>query len=406
MSQHDPVSLTSENFRMSRVRTRRTFRTPHGRAKRVLSGTVVNDITQQEPAYGTYSVTRDVCTDELGFGVDHGLAIEKVNKDLLPINGKHSTSPNTYWEYVEWYWNVNQAFPAHLSVTLPSEGADMATAMARSNPNRSDISLPTFIGEMKDFPATIRQLGKAALLTRKNARNLSRKGQAKEAAGLYLAYRFAIAPLISDLRKIINFQDSVQKRMHELDRLYSKGGLKRRINLSTTSASAVGSTTIATEIGITLTCKTHTMTSVRRWATVRWLPTTKPSFKTDDQKRKLARKLVFGLNAFSLGLTAWELLPWSWLADWFFNVQSLLEAHANTVPATCVHRNLMTYWKTSVSYSRTDAWTSVFRGGDGTTKAESKLRSQPSLSLNSSFPLLSGKQLSILGALSVSKGIR
>lgn len=390
---------------MSRTRTRVTTRTPSGNALRLLSGAIINNVTQAAPAYPTYDVTRYICTDELGFGIDHPLTITKGEKNIRPINGTKFTNSTTFRRYTDWYWEGNLVFPSHISISLPSEGADMATAMSRSNPSRSVISLPTFIGEMKDFPGTIRQLGLAALTLKKRGRNLSRKGKVKEAAGLYLAYRFAIAPLISDLRKIINFQDSVQKRMDELDRLYSKGGLKRRIRLGSSTESVDGTTTIASEMGILLTCKKTTITTVERWATVRWLPTTRPSFNTDDQKRKLARKLVFGLNVFSLGLTAWELLPWSWLADWFFNVQSLLEAHQNTVPATCVHRNLMTHWKTNVSYSRTDLFPE-FQGGDGTMTFESKLRSQPSLSLNSSFPLLSGRQLSILGALSAQKGIR
>lgn len=390
---------------MSRTRVRVQTRTPHGHALRKISGLTINDVTQAAPAYPPYDYTRFTCVDELGFGTDHPLSITKGYSEISPING-FSGTPSTFRSYTDWYWDVNLVFPSHLSITLPSEGADMADAVSRTNPSRSVVSLPTFIGEMKDFPHTIRQLGQAAFTLKKLGRNLSRKGKAKEAAGYYLAWRFAIAPLISDLRKIITFQDSVQKRMDELDRLYSKGGLKRRVNLSSSTTSTSGSTTIASEMSLLLTCRTSTITTVKRWATVRWLPTTRPSFKTDAEKRRLARKLVFGLNIYSLGLTAWELLPWSWLADWFLNVQSLLEAHANTVPAMCVHRNLMTYWKTTVSYTRSDNFYVSFQGGDGTRKTETKLRSQPSLSLNSSFPLLSGRQLSILGALSVSKGIR
>jgi hypothetical protein len=282
----------------------------------------------------------------------------------------------------------------------------MSDLLARTNPGRADISLPTFIGEMKDFPMMIRQEGRLALNLKTLGRNLSRKGKIKEAADAYLGYKFGIAPLLSDLKKIISFQDAVDKRINELDRLYSKGGLRRRVNLWSDTKSSSSTTIIASEFGgsLLLTARVTTITKVKRWGTVRWIPTSPPQFITDSEKKAYARRLVFGLNAFSLGLTAWELLPWSWLADWFLNVQNLLEAHNNTVPAKAVNCCIMTQSDTTSDISRTSH--PEYTGGNATLVRGNRVRSLQTAALNTSLPFLNGSQLSILGALSVSKGIR
>jgi hypothetical protein len=273
----------------------------------------------------------------------------------------------------------------------------MATAMARTNPNRASVSIPTFIAEMKDFPETIRDLGRAALAIRKRKRP-----RGSTAAGHYLTYQFAIAPLISDVKKLLDFQNKVNSRCNELNRLNSKGGLKRRINLSDNSTSSRDTVTIESSLGSVIRTRRDTSTQAKRWATIRWKPVSSLDFPLEQQKRALAARLVGGLNPQSLTTTAWELIPWSWLTDWFLNVQNFLEAHANTVPVTTASKCVMTSWETKRTAVRADSITWV-QGGDASGKTSDKHRYVAGPTLNSSLPFLNGGQLSILAALSINR---
>lgn len=385
---------------MARHREHSAFVHHSGRLERWISGSPIT--TYQE--IDGYKF-RYICDDSLGKSTAHALDIEKYSKAYTLLNGKSGgPPPANQWEYVDYDVYLTRSVPNHISITLPSEGSSASDVLARTNPSRAEVSLPTFIGEMKDFPRMIRQAGRLALGLKTLGRSLARKGLAKEAADAYLGYKFGIAPLISDLRKLLAFQDAVDKRVKELDRLYSKGGLRRRVNLFSKVESTSSTTIVDSSLGFLLSARVMTITSVKRWATVRWIPTSPPEFKTDSEKRQYARDLVFGLNAYSLGLTAWELLPWSWFADWFLNVQNLIEAHANTVPAKAVNCCVMTHTRTTTDYSRTSH--PAFSGGNATLLRETKRRALSSASLNTGLPFLNGNQLSILGALFVSRGTR
>jgi hypothetical protein len=259
---------------------------------------------------------------------------------------------------------------------------------------------------MRDFPSLIRSAGRVALKLKKKARVLKRGKRLKAAADTYLAYKFAINPLISDLQKMMDFQSSTEQRMEELDRLYSKGGMRRRITIASDSTTSSGNLVLDSSLSIIISVAIETITRQRRWATLRWRPTSPRPWKNDKEKQELAQRLVFGLNAHTLTVTAWELLPWSWMIDWFSNTQDYLMAHNNTVPAHAESRCVMTQKETTASHTRNDS-NIGFLGGNASYTRISKARSVGvSASLAAHFPLFTGSQLSILGALSVSKGHR
>jgi hypothetical protein len=126
---------------------------------------------------------------------------------------------------------------------------------------------------------------------------------------------------------------------------------------------------------------------------------------TDDEKLKLARKIVWGFNTIDAA-SLWNAMPWSWLFDWFGSVGDFLDAHRNGVPCeateVCVMTNVeirgnnieylsnpwgakvVPYWKPIHVRKNRDV-------ASGLTA--------PSFHL----PFLSGKQLSILSALAITR---
>jgi hypothetical protein len=76
-----------------------------------------------------------------------------------------------------------------------------------------------------------------------------------------------------------------------------------------------------------------------------------------------ARNLTFGLNSHGALAAAWELTPWSWLADWFSNVGDVIAATNNSVPCTwsnlCYMRKLRSVIHAKPGSHTLEAWVSI-----------------------------------------------
>lgn len=385
-----------------RYRNQETSRPAIGYAKRVSLGKTVLLIQQNSSSVTSTSSV----IDYLGRDTDHNFFLEKSTKSYGNISGRSSLSNTAYSEYKNYDIYFDQSVPAHLNLGFASENSSMTAAMARSNPSRPVVSVPTFLGELKDFPGLIRQAGNLALRIKGKSKNLRRRGRLKEAADAYLAYKFAINPLISDVQKLMDVQSHTQNRMDELDRLYSNGGMRRRITIASGGQPSRTNVVLDSALSAVIRADVDIFTSGQRWCTLRWLPIGRPSYSNDKEKQDLARSLVLGLNAQSLTSTAWNLLPWSWMVDWFSNVGDFIDANNNAVRTVCVGRCTMTHLETSAHYRRSDS-VSWVTGGDAIFTRTSKTRVIGGGSaLEASIPLLNGNQLSILGALGVSRGRR
>jgi len=219
-----------------------------------------------------------------------------------------------------------------------------------------------------------------------------------------LSVQMGWLPLFSDLRKLITFQSSVDQRVQELHRLYDNGGLKRRINLGKFGAQDSASLIVESAAGTLglVIAKRSKATSVERWATVRWKPTSLPKSHSPEELQRQARQLVFGLGNGISAQQAWNAIPWTWLIDWFANVDEFLGAHQNSVPVKAGLVNVMTRTTTTADFKRTDSLGGI-KGGDGTSKLTTKARSQSGGGLSVGLPFLNGRQLSILGALAIQR---
>jgi hypothetical protein len=337
--------------------------------------------------------------------IDNPLAITHVRHNVVPMNGQSTNGSfkNRFYGYVDSSF-LFAVWGSHLTTSIPSDGALASTLLARTNPSRAVVSLPTFIGELKDLPGMVRDAGRLVInFANKSPRQfVSRYGRIRNVGATYLYFQFGLLPFIRDVEKMLDFQNLTSQRVKELQRLYSSSGLKRRMNLAESSAQAHGSGTYTIGNFNNLTYRTSKYTKTKAWGTVRWKPTAPlPGFRDSAQLRRKAFELVSGLNPSAPLLTAWELLPWSWMADWFLGVQNFLEAHNNQVPAIATHVNIMKQTTTTYSVARVDS--QPVTGGTCNSQLESKGRSQPAAFLNTNLPFLSGKQLSILGALAVQR---
>lgn len=341
-------------------------------------------------------IRRDRCDDITGSPkVDHNLAIDHWSYSISPLSGEILVG-NTLTKYESYAPDAyTPGLMSHLVLPSFNNASDGTSVLARSNPSTPVVDVPAFVAELREVPALFEWAGKTLL----------RKG-----ANAFLSYQYGWKPLISDIRKFMDFQSHVDLRTKQLDNLYNNGGLKRRIALGSQSASRI-ITGQQVQLGVSpsVTCDFKITTTRKNWGTARWVPDNVPFRKiprTPEALRAQARKAVFGMSLEAS--TAWELMPWSWLIDWAGNVGDVLNASRNSMGAKCQSCCIMRHYTTDYQFIRTSgpSWLS---GGGGSGRLESKTRQVVSgPQLTASLPFLDGRKLSILGALGIqrTRGIR
>jgi hypothetical protein len=392
---------------MTRIRYRLTPLPGGGNALRTINGSIIANVT--DAPNSTYPAVSHKCTDEVNRrSSDNPLTIIHESRNWIPLNGVRDQGPGSIRKYTEYYptWAKTSIAHEDMSALIPSVGAVALATIARSNPSRPYISVPNFLFELKDLPGMIRDLGRLRIQGRNILNSGPQRIHPKLAANHYLSYTMGWAPLISDLRKLLSFQSQVDKKMRELENLYNNGGIQRRVRLPDWKASKTlsnSSVTIESQLGILFHAKQEKVTTIERWGTVRWSPSSRPLGTYSRLKlQQLARDLTFGMKGIS-AKQVWDAIPWTWLVGWFTNVDDFLQAHDNRIPLTHSLPCVMTRTSTRDEYIRFPGEHPEFTGGQGVTLLETKSRVISAGSLSASIPFLTGRQFSILGALAIQR---
>lgn len=286
---------------------------------------------------------------------------------------------------------INGVHP--VSPSIPSVTATITETQARTNPSRPEVSVPGFLGELRDIPGMLHLKG-----------NAHAKSRSSSSA---VAYNFGWGALISDLLKLADFTEQVDKRLRELEALHSKRGLRRKWTPFDESYAGSSSTAFQTAWSQYISGFTDYVHRTRRWGSVQWVPSV-PFFGTNGDLAALARRTVhgWGIDGGTISATMWNLLPWSWFADYFFNLGDYLDSQRNSVGAIaqigCVMTLRSTTWKqriVSVSSPEISVTPGYFT-------FEQKFRVLASAGLSATVPFLSGGQLVTLASIAQSLGQR
>lgn len=353
--------------------------------------------TQSGPARAT---TWEQCVDSLGKSVGHPLLLRKVTREFKPLNGTLTEGPNTYTAKDFYpYMSLDMEDRVHGPSTLPDVTTATTRLRAGTNPGRATLSLYAAIAELRDLPRMLRT--KMLVQAAKNPKSFGKKGP-RNAGSLYLEWKFGWEPLIRDLSNLMNAVDQIDPRIKEVIALHSNGGLRRRLRLGNSGQMSESGPHFFHTIGTKLFgFKSKSVTTGEMWGTVRWLPSQLPGLITPPPSRKLVYDAITGKSGNHIS-DVWQLLPWSWMGDWFSNMGSFLEAHANRIPCVATEVWIMRHQRTVTSWERADSqlWAA---GGTGSSTYETKERLAGNDSLSVYLPYLNGGQLSILGALASSR---
>jgi len=297
-------------------------------------------------------------------------------------------------------WPYSNYFSHVETDSLP--GMDGTTLAARTNPSRPDLTPLTWLQDIYDVPRMLAGVGK--LLSTPPSRLGS-----NDLANHNLAVRFGWIPLISDVHKVLQTQGRIEKRYKRLRHLYDSGGERRHISIGSTSAQAGPFTTYldgnsffyGTPFGVTA----NSITTKRSWATARWqLNADVPRDPSYTVMNELAWKVANGLTPEGLFQGAWDLMPWSWLVDWFTNIGSHVANLGNSVPASFASGCTMEETKTITTLSPLPSNSKNYTSGGGSVSYVTQRRTPLSFgSISASFPCLSAGDVSVLGSLFVQR---
>ncbi len=363
--------------------------------------------TGTRDVYGSLSITTnptpeisESCADFYGppFGINALTLIKRKTTGGF-LNG---SGGGKSYDNLETYARTTGLIDAPASVQCHTNVSGFATkAAALSNPSRPQINLIQSIGELKDVPRMLRHAGRYLNGTAFKHGN-NGLSAAKEVAAENLAIQFGWAPIISDLAKLAKFEESFTRRTRELQRLSSGRGLTRRIKLYNfgyeAESTASGYAWSNDGVFIYVTYKRSVKT--KSWSVVRWKPTSEIKLIPGSEEHR--RKLL-GLTPSAIPDAAWELLPWSFLVDYFTNVGDYISLTNNHLLAQCQGGSIMTTKRQVTSWDPTSTGSGTFTVSGGSIERVTKLRRAFTpfdfSPISGSFPILSGKQLSILSSL-------
>lgn len=210
--------------------------------------------------------------------------------------------------------------------------------------------------------AELRDLHRLADLSEIPKRLKERTFAIKDMASLHLATEFGIKPLISDIERMLALPDVIAKRVNYLlERQGKPTSFRRRIFID----EDIGYTPSWSLNGTTDPMFTKTLTSTFSRRRVELRSSINHTFEFPNVElptlRKNLTKRLWGLQPTASDL--YNLIPWSWLIDWFTGLGNYLQAiEAVNMNDSLVNYGYLTYISRgevghSVNYSGTYKYT-------------------------------------------------
>lgn len=378
------------------------------------SFTVVGGVNQQQVSYYCSSPRTEKCVDELHKRVRtkrgstrwksggplmlQKNTVTRTNSEFVSVSGGAYRYQGQLCCAVPGMSN-NPSLGSFLTISDAKLRSTGASGIARAKPGGPVMGLGQAVGEARQLPS-IPSLKKAV----KSLQGLGSQ---------YLNVEFGWKPLLNDLRDLLDFQAKIDKAFNQLRRDNGKV-VRRRMTVDKTESSSFSSFTtngtyptlhnlLYSQSANIHKRQTYIKSGARYWfegAFRYWIPNLESPTKAAYIKAHLAG----GIPTPEL---VWELMPWSWLIDWFSNAGDVISNMSLNAA-----ENLVVLY----GYAMGNSWTeesysaqTVLRQGQSiyTTlhlrkEVKARIRASP-FGFGLDLPDLSARQLAILAALGLSR---
>jgi len=336
-----------------------------------------------------------------------------------------SDADSLHWEYVNggpsYFLFKGGVYPQHPDTiswwsaggpgstpTLGSLSAAGATAISRCKPTSPHASLAQALGELREGAPSIPGVRSWENRTRPLLGS---------AGDEYLNIQFGWLPLVNDVKKFYESATQSDRILSEYRRNANRK-IRRGYDFPTTVTTRQGSGAIQihpAQFGLFSQGTVSETTTTRRWfrgAFRYYLPS------TDSYQGRVRQKLQEANHLFGVLPTPeviWELTPWSWAIDWFTNVGDVMSNISSFITDGLVlqygyimeHRSVRGDVTVNVSPSDVKAYGLTGSVLKRTYVREYKCRYPANpYGFGIDDTSLTKRQLSILGALGLSKGAR
>jgi hypothetical protein len=314
------------------------------------------------------------------------------DSDNVSIDGGGITGSSWYFdEAFNGFPAINGTwwYPA-VEVDEPSFGALAAKLINGTDPTKPDVDIANFIGELKDLPRMLKSIGDSFL----------NKGVAHAFGHLNLSYKFGWAPFARDVVAMMDFQRLAAKRFEVLQRMRTQGSTIRKMKLFEGESEQDYSFSHGLFNFVTKATAKSDIRGYVIWRTTEDMPS------TDSDLMALARTQALGLSM--RAEVAWNLLPWSWLVDWFSNVGEFLGANRNRVGCEPMVANITRNRKWYAECNGVpQPWTyAYFNGSVSPLKRTYIIHERfaaPAPSISAHLPILNLSQVGILASIKATR---
>jgi hypothetical protein len=343
----------------------------------------------------------EVTNDVTGPGDNAPFSVKRITRSGGLVNGRQSSNLTGY-EYFNCPCGVQAGpdsyYTSHASLPTYNPGLLASEVLSRTNPSRPSAQILVTGAELRELPGLAKELLRIRSGNLRKFFDLNHWRKLGVVAKRNLMIQFGILPIISDLDVLLTFQSLVDQRVRELERLKTRG-LRRTIQLRSDSVSTkILNQTIQSSPSLHADVSKTTSKIIK--GHVRW-HVTRNFELADESMRAMARKIIMGNQLDHM--TLYELMPWSWLIDYFTNLGNLVSSTRNLLDVGHGSVRIMTHTRTEVATSNHD-WGN---GAGGTritcteirNSREDKTRDLASPTLAAKTDLLTPGQTSILGSL-------
>lgn len=347
------------------------------------NGTIVPGTTE----YGSYKTLDRHMEDVVGNrDAINGAISTKVSREGGIANGHtvRGSSTKYHIEYLNWpLYSLRIIEPGHLPVTGVPSDQEVATEVAsRTNPSNASVNLPVSIFELKEIPRMLQR------------KSLKQKGNS------VLEGLFGYEPLLRDFQHALLAVNSIESRIQTL-KMLGKGRLSRTRTIFSGFNSVLNTSGVLCDYhargSIYADSVLHT-TRVSKQGTAVWRPTYDINGLTDRELWKQAVRLIYGLDPQALWSDIYQVLPWSWLIDYFSNLGDLMSLTNNSVASLAGPVAVSTVTEsvyTAKNYRFTSAPAPVVQPYKMTIRSWTRSPVSP-LGLVFRMPILTSGQMSIL----------
>jgi hypothetical protein len=247
-----------------------------------------------------------------------------IEGSALPVRGHTETIKSSITSQTDYYWSGN-GFVSKANSSVPSglfQKIENAALIKLWSSISSDFKAYTALGELRETVAMIKGRASAlrSLLNKQMWKSLRARLKAKSlkdwreaSADLWLEYSFGWRPFLSDIAALYSVY---QQRLEPIPSS-SKATYKDVANMTPVNLGTSAFSQSATTIGVRETAKVNYGIS---W-TVGYHLSTGSNAQVDPKSH-----FALGTHPAEMIATAWELLPWSFLVDYFVTVGSVLDA--------------------------------------------------------------------------------